>query len=244
MRRVDSLAHACRLARLHPAYKAGCSLLAMLAALLAGRVDVSLAVLALVLAASIAWARLPAVFVVRLLLGEASFLAVAVLGVAVSIGTSLQPGALRLGPLWFGTTADSLEQAAVLLTRALACAAAVNFLALTTPMTAIVDLLRSLRVSEVVIDLMTLMYRFVFVLLDTLERMNLASESRLGSASWRSMLASSGRIGAGLFAESYRRSHALEAALASRAWDGTLRVLPGEYEHPGWARRLAAGLGR
>lgn len=244
MRRIDGLAYANELARLHPAYKAGCSLLGMLAALLMSRIDVSIAVVAIMLTLSIAWARLPAPFVLRLVAGEASFLLITAAGVALSISAAPLPGGLNVGPLWFGTCDASLMVAAGLLARALACAVAMNFLALTTPMTAIVDLLRSLRVSDVLIDVMTLVYRFVFVLLDTLDRMLLAHEARLGFVDWRSTLESSGRIGASLFVESYRRSRNLEAALSARAWGGTLRVLPGRYEHPWWAGRLVGRLAR
>ena len=244
MRRIDRWAYGNRITRLHPAWKAGCSLLAILVALVASRVDVSFGVLAIMVGLSIGWAGLPARPVLSLTLGEASFLALAVVGVAVSVSTGPTPGGWQVGPLWLGTSEAALGTAGVLLARAMACVAALNFLALTTPMVAIVDLLRSLRVSEVLIDLMTLVYRFIFVLLDTLERMVLASQARLGFRDARRMLHTSGRIGAALFVETFRRSRNLEHALRGRGWDGSLRVLPGEYEHPRWALRLGTRLTR
>jgi cobalt/nickel transport system permease protein len=244
MRRIDSLAYANRIARLHPVYKAGCSISALLACLVVSRIDVSLAVLALMLALSIGWAELPARFVLRLVVGEATFLAIGVLGVAVSVSLEPRPGGIVAGPLWIGTSPEALGLSATLLARALGCAAAMNFLALTTPMVAVVDLLRSMRVSGILIDLMTLMYRFIFVLLDAFDRMVLANEARLGFRDRRTTLATSGRIGAGLFVEAYRRSRCLEDALAARGWDGTIRVLPGAYEHPRWTRPLVARLAR
>lgn len=74
--------------------------------------------------------------------------------------------------------------------------------------------------------------RFVFVLLDSLERMTQAHEVRLGFANRHAALRSAALIGANLFIEAFRRSQRLELALRSRAWSGSLRVLPRAYTHP------------
>ena len=244
MRSIDRLAYGNRLARLHPAWKAGCSLSAIAIALVASRVDVSLLMLALMVGLAVAWAGIPAPTVLRLVAGEAGLLAVTVLGVAVAVGTAPFPGSVAIGPLWLGTSPSMLGTAAVLVTRALACVAAMNFLAMTTSTTAIVDMLRSWHVSETLLDLAILIYRFVFVLLDTLGRMVTASDARLGFRDRRTALRTSAQIGAGLFVEAFRRSQRLEDALRARGWQGALRVLPGDYEHPGWARALAGRLAR
>ena len=244
MRSIDRLAYGNRLARLHPAWKTGCSLGAIAVALVASRVDVSLLLLALMVGLSVVWAGIPARTVLRLVTGEAGLLALTVAGVAIGASTASFPGSVAIGPLWFGTSSAMLGTAAVLVTRALACVAAMNFLAMTTPVTAIVDMLRSWHVSETLLDLATLIYRFVFVLLDTLGRMVTASDARLGFRDGRTALHTSGRIGAGLFVEAFRRSRHLEDALRARGWQGPLRVLPDAYEHPGWARAVVARLAR
>ncbi len=60
-----------------------------------------------------------------------------------------------------------------------------NFMAMTTPLVDMVDLFRRVGVPVILIDVMTLMYRFIFVLLDSLDRMYVAQNSRLGYRSWR-----------------------------------------------------------
>jgi len=240
MQHIDRFAYANRLARLHPAYKVGCSALALLLCLVVPHPAAGLSVLAAMLTLAIAWAGLPPAFVLKLALGEASFLALGVLGVAVSVSTSASaaPG-VRMGPLWFAISPDTLWTAAVLFARALGGAAAMNFLALTTPVVAVVDLLRALRVPALLIDLMTLIYRFTFALFDSLERMTLAHEVRLGFRDGRSSLRSAAEIGANLFIEAFRRSRRLDLALQGRGWDGALRVLPHAYDHPRWLIRGA-----
>ena len=55
-----------------------------------------------------------------------------------------------------------------------------NFLTLTTPLVDLVDLWRRWRIPALLIDLMTVIYRFIFVLIDIAGRMRMAQESRLG----------------------------------------------------------------
>jgi cobalt/nickel transport system permease protein len=89
--------------------------------------------------------------------------------------------------------------------------------------------MRRWRVPELLIDLATLMYRFIFVLLESLERMLIAQESRLGYRTYRRGMVSAGLLGSQLFIDAYRRSQRLQTALEARGYDGVLRVLPGQY---------------
>ncbi|MCE1252247.1 MAG: cobalt ECF transporter T component CbiQ [Anaerolineae bacterium] len=227
---IDRFAYNNRIRRLDPVYKAGFSLALMLLCLALNSIWFSAFLTLLAVCLSICWAGLPAAFVLKLLFTETGFLLFAVLGVALSIGTQPVAGGLPLGPLWFNISRQSALLALNLLLRALGCAAAMNFLALSTPMIDLIDLLRRLRVSETLIDLMTLIYRFIFTLLESLERMLLASEVRLGFNGWRRSMHSAAAIGANLFMEAYRRSRRLEIALQGRGWQGSFRVLPQVYE--------------
>ena len=180
----------------------------------------------------VGWAGLTATSSCAFFFAEGTFLAAGVLGIAVSLSTIPTAGGLALGPVWLTMTPKSIMLAVRLLMRSLGCAAAMNFLALTTPLVDLIDLLRRMRVSELLIDLMTLIYRFVFTLTDCLERMVLAQKMRMGFNGWRNSLRSMGRIGANLFIEAYRHSQRLQTALEGRGWEGTLRVLPQQYERP------------
>lgn len=234
MRWIDRYAYTNRLHRLDPAYKAGFSLGALLLCLIYDRPLVSGGIVILFVILSILWAALPAGFVVRLITAEASFLLVGVLGVAVNVHLDPVGTGLALGNVHFSFSSGSIDLAVRILLRALGCAAAMNFLAATTPLVDLIDLMRRLRVPDLLIDLMILIYRFIFASLDSLERMVIAHEARLGFSGWRNALHSSADIGARLFIETFRRTQLLDTALQGRCWDGTLRVLPQEYETLKW----------
>jgi len=76
---------------------------------------------------------------------------------------------------------------------------------------------------------MTILYRFIFVLLETAGTIYTAQESRLGYGSRRATLRSASLLGSQLFINAFQRSRRLQIALDSRGYTGTLRVLPADY---------------
>jgi cobalt/nickel transport system permease protein len=167
------------------------------------------------------------------------------IGLSISLRPSGQLWQWSFGPLWLSTSPEALQQMLVILTRVIGSASALNFLALTTPMVDMVALLRRLRLPETLIDVMVIMYRFIFVLLDTLERMLTAQRSRLGyqTGYWRSMQ-NMGQVGARLFINAMQRSQRLETALLARGYNGTLPVLSLNYRpfpHFGWVMVILIG---
>jgi cobalt/nickel transport system permease protein len=231
MHLIDRHAYNNRLRLVDPAQKGGLAALAIGLCLLLDRPAVGLLAVAWMLALTTLWARVPPLAFGRALVAEGLFLLLSVVGVAVSVSVSLPTSSLawRLGPLWLSTSPAALDLAARLLTRALGSAAALNFLILTTPLTDLIELLRRLRLPETLIELMTLIYRAIFVLLESLERMRTAQDARLGySGPWRAMR-SAGLLGSQLFLDAYRRSQRLQVALESRGLDGPLRVIPLDY---------------
>ena len=141
------------------------------------------------------------------------------------------PWQLAVGSLTFSSSPEALAQMLLLLTRALGATAAMNFLALTTPLMDILVVLRRLRMPETLIDVMVVMYRFIFVLLDTLERIATAQGSRLGyqGGYWRSMQ-NAGQLGARLFLNAMARSERLETAVSARGFNNRLTVLQPTYQ--------------
>jgi cobalt/nickel transport system permease protein len=230
MHAIDQYAYSNAIRKLDPAFKAGFSLLVLILCLLIDKPLASSLFLLVTVFLTIFWAKLPAGFIFRVLLAEGSFLLFGVLGVAVSINTVPNSGAISFGLLWVNVTTSSLYLAFRLFIRSLGCASAMNFLALTTPLVDLIELFRRIHIPALLIDLMTIIYRFIFTLLDCLERMVMAQEVRLGFNGWQRSLQSAGDIAANLFIEAFRKSQKLETSLEGRLWEGSLRVLPQDYE--------------
>jgi cobalt/nickel transport system permease protein len=102
------------------------------------------------------------------------------------------------------------------------------------------ELFRRWRVPVILVDIMVVIYRFIFVLLDSLNRMYMAQDSRLGyNTSYFRTMNSAALLGSRLFIDAFQRSRRLQVALESRGYDGgDLRVLPSNYQTNrkiGWA---------
>ncbi len=232
MSSIDRYAYSNRLRTVDPAQKIGLALSVVALCLTLDRPAVGLLAVGWMWWLATRRAGLPAGLFGALLLAEAFFLLLAGLGIALTVGTTASRGDGRLwdfGPFYAGFTRTSLETAARAVTRAMGAMAATNLLALTTPLVDLLDALRRWRVPVLLIELMNLVYRFVFTLLDRLTQMRIAQESRLGYVSWRRGMASAAILTSQLLVNSYDRSRRLQIALDSRGYSGSLRVLPAGY---------------
>jgi cobalt/nickel transport system permease protein len=247
MHLIDRYAYTSRIRRIDPAQKAALAALVIVLCLLLNRPAVGLVAVGWMAVLMVCWVGVPWQVVGRVLLAEGLFLVLAVVGVALSLSTAPPPPAfhgVQVGLLWVSTSPASLALAVLLVSRALGCAAAMNFLALSTPLVDLVELLRRLRVPVVLIDLMSVMYRFVFVLIESMQRMHTAQQSRLGYATRRAAMRSSGLLASRLFVDAYQRSTRMQTALASRGYTSDLRVLPLDYRHDArayWLGTAVAG---
>jgi cobalt/nickel transport system permease protein len=157
-----------------------------------------LAAAAVVLLAAVGLARLPWGFVVRRVLVLESF----VVGVAVM--AFFQPGGWRMGLF--------------LIAKCTLCLLAMVLLANTTPFPELLRLLQAARVPGLLVTTLSLMYRYLFVLLDEGLRMRRARLSRTFTRrqdrSWRTRATVVGQ----LFIRSSERAERIFAAMCARGW--------------------------
>ena len=99
------------------------------------------------------------------------------------------------------------------------------FLSLNTTMTDILGALRKMHMPRLLIELMMLIYRFVFILLHTASAIMTAQEARLGNRDYRTQLRAFGKMLTALFFISLRKANALYDAMEARGYDGTINVL-------------------
>lgn len=81
---------------------------------------------------------------------------------------------------------------------------------------------------HLMVELMELIYRFIFVLTETASRIRLAQESRLGYQLRRS-LSSLGTLASMVFLRAWRKADRVYTALESRGYSGSLVTLSGDY---------------
>jgi cobalt/nickel transport system permease protein len=163
-------------------------------------------------------ARVPARDVARAAAVPAGFILAGTVAQAISLRWS---GGLPSPEL----TRAALLQAGFTGLRALACVAALLGLALTTPVSDILRLLRRAGLGREVGDIAMMMFRLIWVLLDCVESGVTAQASRLGYSSRRRRIRSLGLLLAALLPRVLGRARRLEQGLGARGYEGELRFL-------------------
>jgi cobalt/nickel transport system permease protein len=138
---------------------------------------------------------------------------------AVTVVVQVDGGGLGWAP-------DAAARAGSLFGHALAGSAAVLLLATTTPMSDLLPALRRLRVPAAVVEVASVTYRLLFVLLESLHTIREAQTARMGHSSLRRSYRSSGALAAAVLTRSFDRARRLQAGLAGRGMETGLRVLP------------------
>ncbi len=208
----------------HPAAKGLVTLSAFVSAFVAATPWFLLA-LTLALAMLTIWgAGIPWRYYLRVFLPPLTFLVIsaATLLIAVDGPATSWPLSWRWEPAQFPLVA-------LICGRSLACLAALLLLALTTPMTDLITLLRRLRTPAILVELMTLGYRTIFVLLAAVHDITTAQKARLGYASLAAARRSFGMMIAVLAIQVWQRAAALSMAAAARGGDGPLRFLDHDF---------------
>lgn len=153
---------------------------------------------------------------------------------------------LSLGKIWFCVTRESLHRTMTLFFQAMGAVCCLYFLSTTTPIPQVIEVLRRCHVPELIIELMYLIYRYLFVLLQVQRQMTQAATARLGYAGIGRSVSTAGRICGCLLAASFRRSSLCYDAMEARGYDGTLRFLtrtpPLRKKHVFWAAAYGLAL--
>lgn len=228
-RSIDRLAYQSGMRRWNPVFKTVLAVGTLILCLAADRPLVSVAVILVLAALQKGKGRLPLRDYFGLLLVPLAFLLLG--GAAVACDIAFAPAGdwnLRLPWFYVCADADSVRFAAALVLKALGAVSAMYLLALTTTACELVDVLRCAHLPPLLCELMYLIYRFVFVLLDMYGRMRQAAGARLGWRDFRTSCRSFGGTAGNLLVLSLRRSRVYADAMAARGYDGELRFLAEE----------------
>ena len=242
MLHIDRYAYCNRLRRIHPAEKVCLAGTALLVSLVGAPPVAPLLVLAVMAGVTVLWAGIPWRYYLRLVAVGSGFLVLGLPAVALKVGPEGEGllWGVRVGALFLGLDRAGVWQALYLLARCLGALSGLYFLALTTPVTEILHLLRRLGLPGLLLELMGLVYRYLFVLLETAGSVYVSQTARGGYASYGRALRSLGLLVSVLFVRAHHRALMLFTALSARGYTGSLDVV-GPAHRPSWKYRLAVG---
>lgn len=224
---IDSYAYSNNLKTVHPAEKSLFAMMTMVACLTATTVITPLIALALMAGGIVIKAGIPTRIFVKLMLVPFSFLLIGVLTIAFSVSTN--PAGFWLAHTLYGLTIGihypDLITAVHLFLRSLGAVSCLYFLALTTPMTELITVLNKLRVPVIITELMVLIYRFIFVFMETATTIRRAQLSRSGYVSMKTSFRSLSLLFTALLGKVFVKSQELYNSMAARCYTGEIKVL-------------------
>ena len=158
------------------------------------------------------------------------FLILSTLAIIVNFSESpMDLFAIPLGNWYLTGSLHSLIYAGRLILTALSSVSCLYFLSLNTPMTDILSVLDRLHCPNLIIQLMLLIYRFIFLLMEIASAITTAQNSRLGNKDFRTSCRSFSAMASALFLRAIRKSSILYDAMESRCYNGTIRVLTEQF---------------
>ena len=141
----------------------------------------------------------------------------------IAIDFSKQPMGqynLYLGFCYVFTSQAKLKTVAFLILKVFAAISALQMMTLSTPSSEIIYVLRKAHVPKLIVELMSLIYRYIFILMDVYTKMKNSAESRLGYCDFKTSCYTFGSIASNMLVISLKKANAYYDAMEARCYDG------------------------
>lgn len=187
--------------------------------------------------------RIPAGVYLSLLKIPVIFLLLGSAAIAVEVSSIWQNGpgiGFQIFDLYFSISAESALRAASVILKALGAVSAMYMLVLSTPAAELIAVLRKWHVPALLIELMHMIYRFIFMMSAVYADMSTAAQARLGFDGFVTSIRTFGCMAANLFVYSLRKADLYYDALEARGYNGTLAFWEEEKPCRAWQVFLTA----
>jgi cobalt/nickel transport system permease protein len=200
---------------------------------------------------TVVYAKIPAGIYIRIL-AVASFFWLTSLPALIINGASVADIAQVQSDSWFGLnfgyyyiyiSRSGFSQALTIFTRAFASVSCLYFLMLTVPFTEVLQTLRRFKFPSLLIELLLLMYRFIFILWNTATDLSIAQKSRLGYRDFRTGIKSLALLVAQLLKRTLQKYSQFCLGLEARGMNGEFRVYAPRRYRPSKRYILEAVIG-
>ncbi|MBD2362148.1 cobalt ECF transporter T component CbiQ [Anabaena minutissima FACHB-250] len=130
----------------------------------------------------------------------------------------------HIGAYYLYISRHGVEQGLSIFTRAIASISCIYFVMLTIPFTDLLQTFRRVGLPVLITDLLLLMYRFIFVLLNTASELWIAQQSRSGYRTFSLSMKSLSLLIGQLFQRTLEKYRQVSLSLESRGFNGEFQV--------------------
>ncbi len=226
---IDIYAYNSKLKHINPQFKVWYALITLFLCVLLDNIYVSLAVIFSMAYITISKGGIHVKDYMSLLKIPVEFM---ILGsVAIALSISRNPGSqynLNVHFFYIYASNESIYNALKVMLKALGAVSAMYMMILSTNTSEIISVMKKSHVPKIVIELMNMIYRFIFILLDVHCRMRNSAQSRLGYIDFRTSCYSFGSTASNLLIVSLKKANAYYDAMEARCYDGEMNFLEEE----------------
>lgn len=226
---IDYYAYASKIRDWNPSFKVAFSGLTLLLCIVLNNQLVSLAVIVSMAYLTVVKGGLPLGAYLSVLMIPLTFIILST--VAIGIDFSSQPIGqfnLYLGFGYLYTSIAKLKEMLFLMMKVFGAISAMIMMTLSTPSSEIIGVLRKAHVPKLIIELMNLIYRYIFILLDVFNNMRNSADSRQGYCDFKTSCKTFGNVASNMLVLSLKKANAYYTAMEARGYEGDLVFLEDE----------------
>lgn len=229
---IDQFVYSNKMRAFHPIERFAFAMLTLTIGLIADKPLLHLVILIIMPLFLILKAKIATRVIIKLFSLPLGFLVIGVATIAMNVGlTDINMlFSVKIGNYYLGVTESSLTLALQIVLKSLSSVACLYFLVLTTPMIELIHIFQLLKFPAIITELMMLMYRFIFIFIETAFNIYTSQSSRWGYCSFKRSINSIGLLFVNLWGKAFLKSQSLFTSLVSRGYEGELKVLNPRYK--------------
>ena len=226
---IDLYAFNSKLKKINPEYKLISALITLILTIVFNNIFISAYILFLMFFITVNLGGMDIFEYISMLLAPLGFIVLA--SISIAFGLSFEQAGefyIKILKLYIYTSKTQLIEAFELMIKVLACVSIMQGLILSTMPYEIINALRSMHVPKLIIELMNLIYRFIFILIESYINMRNSAISRLGYHNFKSSIFTFGNMAGNILVVSLKKANAYYTAMEARCFDGDLNFLQEE----------------
>ncbi|HSQ87784.1 cobalt ECF transporter T component CbiQ [Romboutsia sp.] len=143
----------------------------------------------------------------------------------ISFESNMLIYSFKIDNVYIGVSKESLNTSIYILFRSMSCLTCVYFFILTTPFNQIIFSLKNLHISDTVIEIAMLVYRFIFIFLEEVADIRKSQQLRFGYINLKTSYKSIGLLGNMLFKRMMKRYDDMCISLDMKLYDGKFHMV-------------------
>ncbi|WP_459482484.1 cobalt ECF transporter T component CbiQ [Clostridium saccharoperbutylacetonicum] len=226
---IDFYAYASKIRQWNATFKVGLALLTLISCITLDNPYVSIVVITAMAYLTVIKGEIPLRAYLSILAIPIAFILLSTFTIAIDFSKEpIGQYNLYLGFGYVFTSIMQLKKMIFLILKIFAAISALQMLTLSTPSYEIIYVLRKACVPKIIIELMSLIYRYIFILMDVATKMKNSAKSRQGYCDFKTSCYTFGNIASNMLIISLKKANAYYDAMEARCYDGELVFLEEE----------------